>query len=54
LTLLFTPPVRTQLPRILGAVNRRRPVAGLDLAPQHAIWLYRSPVRPFGRSIAQV
>jgi hypothetical protein len=48
-TLPFEPyaPVRNQLRTLLRAVNRARAVAGLELLPQSALRLHRSPVRPF-------
>jgi hypothetical protein len=48
-TLPFEPyaPVRIQLCSLLRAVNRARAVAGLELLPQSALRLTRSPVRPF-------
>lgn len=49
-TLPFEPyaPVRNQLRTLLRAVNRSRAVAGLELLPQTALRLLRSPVQPFG------
>jgi hypothetical protein len=41
-------PVRDQLRGLLRDVNRRRKAAGLELVPREALWLHRSPVRPFG------
>lgn len=48
-TLPFEPyaPVRNQLRTLLRAVNRARAVAGLELLPQTALRLQRSPVLPF-------
>ena len=40
-------PVRRQLLGLLRAINGVRKTAGLELVPSHALWLRRSPVRPF-------
>ena len=40
-------PVRDQLCGLLRAVNHRRKAAGFELVPRTALWLLRSPVKPF-------
>ena len=40
-------PVRNQLRGLFRTISRRRKTAGLEPVPPHALWLHRSPVRPF-------
>ena len=47
-------PIRRQLIRVLGAINRRRAQAGLEAVPLGALRLRRRPVSPFGGHSASI